>query len=85
MGPGLPGPKIFKRPNLAISSFKKGKIFKNKKGKKGQIFKENLLKQEKQILEFYKICMVSFAQIFPKEALKGTISFNFQKGKKLAK
>jgi hypothetical protein len=26
---GLPGPKKFKRPNLAISSFKKGQILKN--------------------------------------------------------
>ena len=47
---GLPGPKIFKSPNLAISSFKKGQIIKNEKRQnKGQIFKENLLKQEKQI------------------------------------
>jgi len=28
----LPGSKKLKRPNLAISSFKKGKILKNKKG-----------------------------------------------------
>jgi len=28
---GLPGPKKFKRPNLAISSFKKGQILKNEK------------------------------------------------------
>jgi len=29
--PGLPGPKKLKRPNLAISSFKKGQILKNEK------------------------------------------------------
>jgi hypothetical protein len=29
----LPGPKKFKRPNLAISSFKKGQILKNEKAK----------------------------------------------------
>ncbi len=29
---GLPGSKKFKRPNLAISSFKKGQILINKKG-----------------------------------------------------
>jgi len=35
---GLPGPKKLKRPNLAISSFKKGQILKNKKRpNKGQI------------------------------------------------
>jgi hypothetical protein len=35
---GLPGPKKFKRPNLAISSFKKGQILKNeKRPNKGQI------------------------------------------------
>jgi len=28
---GLPGRKKFKRPNLAISSFKKGQILKNEK------------------------------------------------------
>jgi len=28
----LPGPKKFKRPNLAMSSFKKGQILKNEKG-----------------------------------------------------
>jgi len=28
---GLPGPKKLKRPNLAISSFKKGQILKNEK------------------------------------------------------
>jgi len=28
---GLPGPKKLKRPNLAISSFKKGQIWKNEK------------------------------------------------------
>jgi len=35
---GLPGPKKIKRPNLAISSFKKGQIMKNeKRPNKGQI------------------------------------------------
>ncbi len=29
--PGLPGPEKWKRPNLAISSFKKGQILKNEK------------------------------------------------------
>ena len=29
--------------------------------------------------------MVIFAQIFPKQALKDTIFFNFQKGQKMAK
>jgi len=29
---GLTGPKKLKRPNLAISSFKKGQILKNEKG-----------------------------------------------------
>jgi len=39
---GLPGPKNFKRPNLAISSFKKGQILKDEKGpNKGQIFFED--------------------------------------------
>jgi len=34
----LPGPKKLKRPNLAISSFKKGQILKNeKRPNKGQI------------------------------------------------
>ncbi len=28
---GLPGPEKFKRPNLAISSFRKGQILKNEK------------------------------------------------------
>jgi hypothetical protein len=35
---GLPGPNKLKRPNLAISSFKKGQILKNeKRPNKGQI------------------------------------------------
>ena len=43
----------FKRPKLAMSSFKKGQILKNeKRPNKGQIFKENLLKQEKKIEEY---------------------------------
>jgi len=29
--PGLPGPKKLKRPNLALSRFKKGQILKNEK------------------------------------------------------
>jgi hypothetical protein len=34
----VPGPKKLKRPNLAISSFKKGQILKNeKRPNKGQI------------------------------------------------
>jgi len=43
--PGLPGPKKLKRPNLAISSFKKGQILKNeKRPNKGQISSQKLLK-----------------------------------------
>jgi len=35
----VPGSKKFKRPNLAISSFKKGQILKNeKRPNKGQIY-----------------------------------------------
>jgi len=35
----LPGPNKLKRPNLAISSFKKGQILKNeKRPNKGQFF-----------------------------------------------
>jgi len=34
---GLPGPKKLKRPNLAISSFKKDQILKNEKIQKGQM------------------------------------------------
>jgi len=46
--PGLPGPKIFKGANLAISNFKKGQILKNeKRPNKGEIY--YLLKQEKKI------------------------------------
>jgi hypothetical protein len=42
---GLPGPKKLKRPNLAISSFKKGQILKNeKRPNKGQISLKKLLK-----------------------------------------
>jgi hypothetical protein len=42
---GLPGPKKLKRPNLAISSFKKGQILKNeKRPNKGQIFLKKLFK-----------------------------------------
>ncbi len=33
MGTGLTGPKKLKRPNLALSSFKKGQILKMKKAK----------------------------------------------------
>jgi hypothetical protein len=45
LNPGLPGPKKIKRPNLAISSFKKGQILKNeKKPNKGQIYLKKLLK-----------------------------------------
>jgi len=40
---GLPGPKKCKRPNLAISSFKKGQILKNeKRPNEGQISFKNL-------------------------------------------
>jgi len=47
---GLPGPKKLKRPNLAISSFKKCQILTNeKRPNKGQIFFKNFLKQDKQI------------------------------------
>jgi len=43
--PGLPGPKKLKRPNLAISNFKKGQILKNeKRPNKGQISFKKLLK-----------------------------------------
>jgi len=42
---GLPGPKKLKKPNLAISSFKKGQILKiEKRPNKGQIFLKKLLK-----------------------------------------
>jgi len=60
----LPGPKKLKRPNLAISSFKKGQILKKeKRPNKGQIFKnEKANLQEKScqkilklVLEFHKI------------------------------
>jgi hypothetical protein len=43
--PGLPGPKKVKRPNLAISSFKKGQILKKeKRPNKGQICLTNFVK-----------------------------------------
>jgi hypothetical protein len=42
---GLPGSKNFKKPKLAISSFKKGQILKNEKGKiKAKFPSKNLLK-----------------------------------------
>jgi len=42
---GLPGPKKLKRPNLAISSFKKGQILKNeKRPNKGQIYLKKFVK-----------------------------------------
>jgi hypothetical protein len=42
---GLPGQKKFKRPNLALSSFKKGQILKNEiRPSKGQISFKKLLK-----------------------------------------
>jgi hypothetical protein len=42
---GLPGPKKLKRPNLAISSFKKGQILKNeKRPNKGQISLKKIVK-----------------------------------------
>jgi hypothetical protein len=42
---GLPGPNKLKRPNLAISSFKKGQILKNEKGQiKAKFPSKNLLK-----------------------------------------
>jgi hypothetical protein len=41
----LPGPKKLKRPNLAISGFKKGQILKYEKGQiKAKFPSENLLK-----------------------------------------
>jgi len=41
----LPGLKKLKRPNLAISSFKKGQILKNeKRPNKGQISFKNFVK-----------------------------------------
>ncbi len=52
---GLPGPKKLKRPNLAMSSFKKGQILKNKKWpNKGQISLKKFVKITKKI-EFHKI------------------------------
>ena len=43
--PELPSPKKLKRPNLAISSFKKGQILKNeKRPNKGQISFKKLVK-----------------------------------------
>jgi len=45
LGSGLPGPKKLKRPNLAISSFKKGQILKNEKRlNKGQISLKKFVK-----------------------------------------
>jgi hypothetical protein len=41
---GLPGPKKLKRPNLAISSFKKGQILKNEKRPKKTKFPSNFKK-----------------------------------------
>jgi len=42
---GLPGQNKFKRPNLAISSFKKGQILKNeKRPNKGQISFKKIVK-----------------------------------------
>ncbi len=56
---GLSGPKKFKMPNLAISSIRKGEMLKNeKRTNKCQIFKENLLRQEKHIQEFCRILQV---------------------------
>jgi len=69
---GLPGPKKFRRPSLAISCFKKVQILKNKKGQ--QIFEENLLKWLKQFWDFHFILSV-----FPKQASKGTIFLNIKK------
>jgi hypothetical protein len=50
----LPGPKKLKRPNLAICSFKKGKILRNeKRPNKGQI-------SLKKFVEIIKIkCRIS--------------------------
>jgi len=40
---GLPGPKKLKRPNLAISSIKKGQILKNEKRTKKDKFPSKIL------------------------------------------
>jgi hypothetical protein len=69
---GLPGPKKFKRPSLAISCFKKVQILTNKKVQ--QIFEESLLKWLKQFWDFHFILSV-----FPKQASKGTIFLNIKK------
>jgi len=82
---GLPHPQKLKRPNLAISNFKKGQILKNeKRSNKGQ----NFFKYFFAITRFkvgIKKNIASFAQISPEQALKYTIFVNIPKWPKKAK
>jgi hypothetical protein len=58
----LPGPKKLKRPNLAISSFKKGQILKNEKRPK---FLQKFVKI-KSFKDIISQNIASFPQISPK-------------------
>jgi len=76
---GLPGTKNFKRPNLAISSFKKGQILKNeKRPNKGHISFKKFVKITELKFRMFRICL-KFAEICPKKALKYTIFVNIQR------
>jgi len=68
----LPGPKKIKRPNLAISSFKKGQILKNEK-------RPNFLQKFVKItkLKFrISIKCLKFAKICQKQDLNAVIFVN---------
>jgi len=70
-----------KRPNLAISSFKKRQIYKNE-------IKTNFLQKFVKITRFKlgtSNNIASYAQIFPTRALKYTLFCNIPKRPKMAK
>jgi len=76
----LPGPKKLKRPNLAISSFKKGQILKNEKRPyKGQISLKKMVKITKlkfRISDLFKTKYTIFVNI-QKRPKKGQMAKSF--------
>jgi len=72
---GLPGPKKLIRPNLAISSFKKGQILKNEEMPN---FAQKFVEIKRFNVRISKI-LLTFALIFPKLALQYSILFNIKK------
>jgi len=71
----LPGPKKLIRPNLAISSFKKGQILKNEEMPN---FAQKFVEIKRFNVRISKI-LLTFALIFPKLALQYSILFNIKK------